>query len=166
MASAPARSGLWRACVCSFSFDDQVVVEPGRHLLADPPQAAQELLVAVPGLTLDEHCADGYVLYGKQGGGDVADVVVDDIQGRAQTHGQQRLGVVQSLQMRFLVNAEHGCPVGRVEVEPDDVAHHLNKVGIPGELVAVRLPRDGVQVRHWRAAWRNAVSYGRSARAN
>ena len=44
----------------------------------------------------------------------------------AQAHRQQRLGAIQGLDLRFLVNAEHECLVGRVEVEPDDVSYLLD----------------------------------------
>ena len=33
---------------------------------------------------------------------------------------------IESLDLRFLVNAEHDCLVGRVEVEPDDVSYLLD----------------------------------------
>lgn len=66
----------------------------------------------------------------------------------AQTHGQQRLGAIEGLDLRFLVNAEHNCLIGRVEVEPDDVSDLLDKKGIVRELErfkAVGLQGEGLQ---------------------
>jgi len=45
--------------------------------------------------------------------------------------------------LRLFVDAEHHRLIGRVQVETDDVADFLDKEGIRGELVAVRLPRSG-----------------------
>ena len=64
----------------------------------------------------------------------MADVVVGDTFDVAQTHRQQRLGAIESLDLRFLVNAKHNCLIGRVEVEADDVSYLLDEEGIVGEL--------------------------------
>ena len=45
------------------------------------------------------------------------------------THRQQRLGAVECLNLRFLVDAQHQGAVGWVEVEPDDVAHLVDEQG-------------------------------------
>ena len=128
--------------------DDQVHVELGRDLLVDPPQETQKLLVPVPGFALGDHRTSGYVQGGKQRCGAVAVVVVGAPLDVAQAHRQQRLGAVQGLDLRFLVNAEHNCLIGRVEVEPDDVADFLDKKRIVGELerfLAVGLQGEGLQ---------------------
>ena len=82
--------------------------------------------------------------------GDTLDVV--------QTHRQQRLGAIEGLDLRFLVNAEHNCLIGRIEVEADDVSHLFDKEGIVGELVAVRLPRSGTISGGGAAGRRSAAS--------
>jgi len=104
--------------------------------------------VPVPGFALGYYRTSGHVQGGKQCGGAVADVVVSDTLDVAQTHGQQRLGPIQGLDLRFLVNAEQDCLVGRVEVEADDVSYLLNKEGIVAELeriLAVWLHGKGLQ---------------------
>ena len=104
--------------------------------------------MSVPGFALGDHRTSGHVQGGKKCGGAVADVVVGDTLDVAQTHRQQRLGAIESLDLRFLVNAEHNCLVGRVEVEPDDVSYLLDKEGIVGELerfLAVWLQRESLQ---------------------
>jgi hypothetical protein len=55
----------------------------------------------------------------------VADVVANNTLDVAQVQRQQRLGAIQGQDLRFLVNAEHYCVIGRVEVEPDDVLYLL-----------------------------------------
>ena len=42
-------------------------------------------------------------------------------------HRQQRLGTIQRLDLRFLIDAEHQRPIRRVEIETDDVAHLLEE---------------------------------------
>ena len=43
------------------------------------------------------------------------------------SHWQQRLGTIQRLDLRFLIDAEHQRVVRRVEIEADDVAHLVHK---------------------------------------
>ena len=38
-------------------------------------------------------------------------------------HRQQRLGAVERLDLRLFIDAEHQGAVGRIDVEPDNVAH-------------------------------------------
>src|SRR6516162_7901603 len=62
------------------------------------------------------------------------------------THRQQRLGAVECLNLRFLVDAQHQGAVGWVEVEPDDVAHLVDKPRVSRQLEgfeAVRLQSKG-----------------------
>jgi len=128
--------------------DDQVQRQILGHLLVDPPQEAQELLVPVPGLALGDHRTGSHIQRGKQGGGSVADVVVGDALHVAQPHGQQRLGSVQRLDLRLLVNAEHVSVLGWVQIEADDVSDLLNKERIGGDLemlLPVRLHGEGLQ---------------------
>ena len=47
------------------------------------------------------------------------------------SHREQRLGAIQRLDLRFLIDAEHQRVVRRVEIEADDVAHLVNKQGLP-----------------------------------
>jgi hypothetical protein len=45
----------------------------------------------------------------------------------AGAHRQQRLGAIERLGLALLVDAEHHGALGRSHVEPDDVAHLLDK---------------------------------------
>ncbi len=100
------------------------------------------------GLALGDHLAGGDVQGGKQRGKAVPDVVMRDALHVAQAHGQQRLGAVQRLDLRLLVDAEHHRFVWRVQVQPDDVADLLHKERVSGELemlLPVGLDREGLQ---------------------
>jgi hypothetical protein len=121
---------------------NQMDVQVLWHRLLDLPEEAQVLLVPVARLAMGEHLAGGHVQGGKQSGGAVADVVVGGAFHIAQAQGQQRLGPVQGLDLRLLVNAKHHRPVGRTQVQADDVADLLHKEKIRRQLVAVRLPRS------------------------
>ena len=62
-------------------------------------------------------------------------------------HGQERLGAVQRLDLALLVDAQHHGAIGRIEIEPDDVAHllHEQRVGRKLEgLDPVRLQPEGL----------------------
>jgi hypothetical protein len=50
---------------------------------------------------------------------------------------EHRLGAVESLDLGFLVHAQHKGAIGRVHVEPDDVAHLLDEQRIGRELEAL-----------------------------
>ena len=104
--------------------------------------------MAVPGCPLGDHFIGGQVQGGKQCGGAVTDDVVGTSLDRTQTHRQQQLDAIKGLDLRCLVNAEHNCLIGRVELEPDDVSSLLYNDGIVGELervLAVGLQRKGLQ---------------------
>lgn len=128
--------------------DDQVQIEFLGRLFVDPSQKAEELLVPVTGLAFGDHRTGGHIQGCKQGGGAVADVVMRHTLHVAQSHGQQRLRPVQSLNLRLLVYAEHDSVLGWIEIQADDVANLLDKERIGGELerfLPVRLNREGLQ---------------------
>ena len=127
---------------------DQVQLQILGHLLVDPPQEAEELLMTVAGLALSDHGTGGHIQRGEQRGGAVADVVMGDALHVAQAHRQQRLGPVQCLDLRLLVNAEHDSVFGWVQVKADDVADLLDKERIGRKLeilLPVGLQREGLQ---------------------
>ena len=49
-----------------------------------------------------------------------------------QSNGQQRLGAVQRLNLRFLLNLEHDWFLGWIEIQPIDLADLLDKERIGG----------------------------------
>ena len=107
--------------------DDDVDVEIIGNVLLDEVEEAPKLPGAVTRQTFANDLAGGDVERRKQGGGAVPLVVVRVPLGLAGAHGQQRLGSVQRLDLRLLVDAEHQGAVGRVGVETDDIADLLHK---------------------------------------
>jgi hypothetical protein len=54
--------------------------------------------------------------------------------GHTRKHRQDRRGAIQRLDLAFLINAKHNRALGRIEVEPNDVADLLDELRIPTEL--------------------------------
>lgn len=48
-------------------------------------------------------------------------------------HRQQRLRAVERLDLTLFIDADDHCVLGRTHVQPDDVAHLLDDVGITRE---------------------------------
>ena len=110
-------------------------------VVVDPSQKAGGLQVPVPGLPLSDHRTGGHIQRGKQGNGDVSVAVVGDTLNVAQSHGQQRLRPVKSLNLHLLVYAEHESVLGWIEIQADDVANLLHKER--WRACSHRLPRSG-----------------------
>ncbi len=101
-----------------------------------------------------------HVQGGEQGGHAVALVIVGHGSGPTLLHRQARLGTVQGLDLRLLVDAEHHGMGGRIDIETDDVADLGGELRIVGQLEsadAVRcqavgppdpLHREQAQARH------------------
>jgi hypothetical protein len=92
----------------------------------------------VPGVGPAGHLAGGDVEGGEEGGGAVADVVVGAPLHLPGTHGQQRLGPVESLDLALLIDAEHHRLLRRMQVKADHVGDLLLQLGVGAELEAAR----------------------------
>jgi hypothetical protein len=64
----------------------------------------------------------------------MANVVVRDAFDIAQTEREERLGAVEGLDLALLIDGQDDRVIGRVEVEPDDVANLLDEEGVRGDL--------------------------------
>ena len=71
----------------------------------------------------------------------VPNVVVGVAFGVAEAHRQRRLGAVERLNLRLFVHAQDHRVVGRVEVQPDDVAHLLDEKRVGRQLEGLRQMR-------------------------
>ena len=116
-------------------------VEVRRHDLVDQVEEAAELLGAVPRRHLRDHLAGGDIERGVEVGGAVADVVVGLPRGHPRHQRQHRRRPVERLDLRLLIDAQHDRGLGRVEVQPDDVAHLVDELRIRGELERLDLMR-------------------------
>ena len=72
-------------------------------------------------LALRQDGAGGDVKSGKEGGGAMANGIVGHSFHITKSHGQHRLGPIESLNLRLLIDTEHDRVVRRVQVEP----HHI-----------------------------------------
>lgn len=114
--------------------DDQMDLEFVGHGGLDVAQELQELLVAMPALALGEDLALSDVQRREQRGRPVSDVVVRDPLDIAQPEREDRLRAIEGLDLTLLVDAQHDRVIRRVEIEPDDIAHLLDKERVGGQL--------------------------------
>lgn len=59
-------------------------------------------------------------------------VIMGALLGDTEVDRQQRLGPVQGLHLGLLIDREHHCPAGRVQVQTDDVGDLLGEPGDHG----------------------------------
>ena len=95
----------------------------------------------MPRRHLGDHLPGGDVERGVEVGGAVADVVVGLPRGHARHQRQHRRRAVERLDLRLLIDAQHDRGLGRIEVQPDDVAHLVDELRIRGELERLDLMR-------------------------
>jgi len=100
----------------------------------DLAQKRDEIGGAVTRLTSREHLAGGDVQGGEQVQRAVAHVIVRSPLGLPDVHRQDRLRALERLNLRLLVEREHGGVRRRIHVKPDDVAHFLDQLGIRRDL--------------------------------
>ncbi len=101
-------------------------VEAGRDGSVNGVQKLAELYGTVLAMAVADDLAGGNVQGCEQGCCPVADVVMCPAFDLARAHGQERLGPVERLDLRVLIDAEDQCSFRRVEIAeslPDDVAH-------------------------------------------
>jgi hypothetical protein len=130
-----------------------------RHQL----QELEEFLVTVPGVGLAGHLASGDVEGGEERGGAVAQIVVGAPLHLTGTHGQQRLGPIEGLDLALLIDTEHHRMLRRVQLEPDHIRDLVLQLGVGAELEAasaigleVVIPPDP---QHRRPAGLNTLSH-------
>lgn len=97
----------------------------------------------------------GNVECGEQRGGAVTDVIMGVALDIAEPEGQGRLGTVEGLNLRFLVDAQHHRMFRRVEVQSDDVAHLLDEERIRRQLE--RLAQVGLDAKQLEPALDGAL---------
>jgi hypothetical protein len=132
MTQQPTLDG--RGFVGGVVVDDQVEREAGRGLVVNRLQELAELHRPMAAMKLPDHSARLEVERGEQVGGAVAQRVGRAPLSLAGTHRQQRLTAIERLALALLVDTQHQRAVGRIEVEPDDIAHLLDEQRVFGKL--------------------------------
>ena len=124
---------------------DDMDVEIGGEMLFNGVEEAAEFLRPVARHAFADDGTGLHVEGGKERGRPVPLIVVGAPFGLPWSHWQQRLGTIQRLDLRFLINAEHQRAIRRVEIEADDVARLVNKQRVCRQLegfAPVRLERE------------------------
>jgi hypothetical protein len=114
--------------------DDQMQFPPGRRLAVDLVEEADEFLMPVAGHALADDAALQHVEGGEQGRRAVTLVVVRHRPAAATLHRQPRLGAVERLDLRFLIDRQHQRVLRRVDIETDDILHLGGKPGVVRQL--------------------------------
>lgn len=112
-------------------------VEFGGHFGVDAAQEVQPFDGAVALLSGVHDGAGDDVEGGEQCGGAVADVVMGAGGGMAGGDRLARAGGFEGLDLRFLVHAQNGGVVGRIEVQADHIDHLVDEQRVGGELEGV-----------------------------
>ena len=107
-----------------------VDLQRGRDRRVDLPQKRDEIGSAVTRFTWREHLAGGDVQRGTQVERAGAKVIVRASFWLPDVHWQNRLRALKGLNLRLLVEGEHGGIGRRIHVEADDVAHLLDELGV------------------------------------
>ena len=121
--------------------EHDVHVEVCRHRFVDQVEEAPELLGAMPRRHLRDHLAGGDIERGVEVGGAVTDVVVGLPRRHPRHQRQHGRRAVERLDLRLLIDAQHDRGLGRIQVQPDDVAHLVDELRIRGELERLDLMR-------------------------
>jgi hypothetical protein len=136
------RRGLVRAVVVH----DQMDIEIARHVGIDGAQKLEELGAAMTPVQFADHLAAGDVEGSEQRGRAVAHVVMSASFGNAGGQRQDGLSTIQRLDLTLLIDTQNHRPNRRIQVQPHDVAHLLDKQWVGGELeglLAVGLQTKG-----------------------
>ena len=102
--------------------EDHVHVELGGDFAVEGLEELLELDRAVAGVQRADHLAGRDVQRGVEARGAGAFVVVGRALRGAGQHRQDRRGPVQRLDLGLLIDTQHHGALGRVQVEPDDIA--------------------------------------------
>src|ERR1700691_340654 len=114
--------------------DDQVQLPFGRGLAVDLVEETDELLMPVAGHTLADDAALQHVERGEQRRRAVALVIMGHRPAATALHRQPRLGAVERLDLRLLIDPEHQRVLGRIDVETDDILNLGGKLRIVRQL--------------------------------
>ena len=125
---------------------DEVDGQPDGHGGVDRVEELSELDGAMTPMELSDDLARLDIERREQRGRPVARVVVRPTLDLPRAHGQQWLRVVQRLNLRLLVDAQHDGMLGRIQVEPHNVAD-LRSGGVGRQLEGRRCRPNACQMR-------------------
>src|SRR5215471_6694607 len=104
-----------------------------RHGSVEQAQKLEPFLVAMAFLTKPVHLAVGRIEGGEKSSRAIAFVIVCHGLAAPTLERQSGLGTIQSLDLTFLVHAQHQSVFGRVQIQADDIFQFFCKLGVAAE---------------------------------
>ena len=120
--------------MCARVVDDQVDVELRRHRRIDGRQELAKLSRPVALMKLADDFATLRIQGREERGSPVARVIVGAPFDVSRAHGQHGLRPIKRLDLGFFIHTQHQRFVGRVEIQPNDVAHFVDEQRVLREL--------------------------------
>ncbi len=102
--------------------EHHVNVQLGWNILIDRIQELAEFDTAVPMMALSDHRPSGHIQGREEIRGPVPKIIMGVAFDLAGAHGQDGGSRLSSLDLRLLIHAQDQGPVGRGQVEPDNVS--------------------------------------------
>ena len=97
-------------------------------------QKGQKFLVTVALVASAQNSSGGRIISGKQRKGPVTHIIVGLTLGQARTQWQNGLAALQGLSLALLIDTKHDGFIGRIEIEPHNIAHLFHKHRIVAQL--------------------------------
>src|SRR5260370_10515221 len=130
-----------RGLMSTIVIEDQMHVEPWRHLRLDLVEELAKLQRTVAAMKLTDDLAALSVQRCEQRSCPMALVIMSPAFCLSWAHGQSWLRAIQSLNLRLLVDTQYQCLIRRIQVKPNDISDLVDEQRIPGKfesLAAVR----------------------------
>ena len=96
-------------------------------LSVDAFQKGQEFLVAMALVASAQNSPGGRIISGKQRKSPVTHIIMGLTLGQARTQWQNGLAALKGLSLALLIDTKHNSFIGRIEIEPHNIAHLLHK---------------------------------------
>lgn len=109
-------------------------VQVGRHVSFDGVEEFVELSAAMAAMQFPNDLTGFRVESREQSGGAVTQIIMAPAFGLARTHGQNRRGTLQGLDLALFIDAQYQSVVGWIQIKPNNVAHFVDEQRIPAQL--------------------------------
>ena len=107
--------------------NDEVQIEFRRRGLINGLQKPDKLLAPVARQTLPDNRAIQHVEGGKEGRRPMPLIIMHHRAAPSPLQGQARLRTIQCLDLTFFINGQHQGPLGRLQVQPDNIPNFFDK---------------------------------------
>jgi len=128
-----------RMLVSGVVVNHDMYIEIRRNILVHMLQKAQIFLMTMSAFAFGNYLSPGDIQCSKKRCRAMTLIVVGNSLDVSESHGQHRLSAIQRLDLAFFIHAENYCLVGRIQVEPDNIADFFHKEWI-GRKLEMPLP--------------------------